>query len=108
MSVKVDLNTKALDFDGEPVQKARTEEHLRLRDIFITALTAQFRQTSGEKQVEQFDLALKLKNTDGEYDFSNKEAAMLEELVASAFTPLITGQVIKILEGIDPFALAED
>jgi hypothetical protein len=123
MTTKVDVTKILTDLDDKPIMESgvkyicarcgwredEEEKPLTVRSAIILSLMhgRQGDEIDGNEQVDRLDLALVVKSTDV-VEFTIKEAAKLQDLLPKRFFPLVTGQVIKILEGLDPKALPEE
>lgn len=118
--VKINLKQYLFDLDGrtpitERVTKTETiddkeerkiiEVPLDVKTILRRVLAAPVnpeQNLSPDEHVKRFDLSIKLMNSN-EIEFDNEQVALLKKLVARSYTTLVAAQVIKLLEGQNPF-----
>ena len=111
--MKIDVTQQLRKLNGEPLAntteacrlcgRPQEENPVVLRDVLCSALMASKRDQNavdGKKQVEQYELALKIQRED-KVELSTQDAGKLQNLVAEIYAPLVTGQVWLILEGDD-------
>lgn len=106
--MKVNLNQKVKNFDGEvlkkPVKKGKeiNEVDFTLAVAFIDALTADFKSEvdlSGAKKLERYILAQKVnRKKSAACDFTVEEIVLIKEVVGKAFGTLIVGYIYEILK----------
>ena len=117
--MKVNLKQLLRDFDGEILEKpVRTDEKdaqgnsiigkkkMDLRTICIDALQAVYQDEKNldpEEKMKRFVMAEEIYLADGEMELKDDQVVFLKKMVNKAFpSPLVYGQVTRILEGQDP------
>lgn len=118
--VKINLKQYLFDLDGrtpitERVTKMETIDDKEERKIIEVPLDVKMilrrvlaapvnpeQNLSPDEHVKRFDLSIKLMNSN-EIEFDNEQVALLKKLVARSYTTLVAAQVIKLLEGQNPF-----
>jgi hypothetical protein len=93
-----DFSTPLTDFRGKPLV---TEDGsaLTLREAVTTALVAPFKDEnpSGTEKVKRWQLAAKLQASK-DVELTADDIALIKNLVAKAYGPMIVGQVWAILD----------
>ena len=94
--MKVNFTKKLRNIDGKPIKDK--DGTITLSSISINALLAQTKEeVEGKEKVEQYDLALKIRDNK-DADLTVEEIAKIKELVGKIFPPLIVGQTFKMLD----------
>jgi len=77
-----------------------TSESMLLRTPCINALMGVYedeKNLSGEDKVKRYDMAIKIQSM-SKVDFTPEDLSLIRKLVAKAYSPLIVGQVWKLLD----------
>jgi hypothetical protein len=82
---------------------------LSLRETLVDGLTntPPGEQMEGKKQLERFNIALRIQQND-EVKLEAEEIALCKDAVAKRYKPIVTGQVWMLLEGEDPLGGESD
>jgi uncharacterized protein (UPF0212 family) len=110
--VKIDVTQTFVDFEGEQLETGAQAcpqcgrafgdtEPLTLRLAAVNALMAVYRgeELDGKSKIERYELAKRIHEGD-EVSLSNKEAALLQDLINKRYaSPLIVAQAWALLEG---------
>ncbi len=100
--MKINLLQELKTLEGEVLKIARegkAEEPMTLKNPCINALMGAYedeRNLSGEEKVKRYELATKIQAF-SEVEFTPEEAVLVRKLVAKAYSPLVVGQVWKML-----------
>lgn len=104
--MKVKLGTLITDFYGTPLPKAyfgfQSAEPTDLCYVCVTALGLAFQDEKGlppEEKMKRYALAIKLLDAGKSMELSAEEATMIKNLVNKWTTPVVCGQVDRLLEG---------
>jgi len=116
--ITIDVTTEILELDGvTPVQNEDEKKlvkcvdgsvakpPLMVRDILETALLGRVMQgkpLEGTEQLDRFMLALRIRRNDT-VELAAPQIVKLNELVAAICAPLVTAQILMILDGKDPW-----
>lgn len=106
--MKIDFTQGLTTLEGEPLMRTvracatcgRPEETaaMTLRSVCINALLTQTESNlPGEDKARRYKLALQIANEDTA-DLPPKDVALVQELVGKLYTPLVVGQVWKLLD----------
>ena len=93
--MKIDFETVLRNLDD----KEMTDEEnspVKLVNVCTNALMVIEKDDDGEKKLEKYGLAIKIKN--GEANLKAEEVALLKKVVGKYFGPLIVGRAYEILD----------
>ena len=108
-SFAIDFTTPMLQLDGKPVLD-KDGGGISLSSIVENALLSPYTDEAalaGEEKIKRYLLATKVHdaaNTHQQPVFTSDEVTLIKKLVAKSYTPLIVGQVWKLL---DPASVPE-
>ena len=90
MSTKIDLNTPVTDIYGEPAMKPLedgTKKPFLVRDAIVESLMfiGRDENVDGKTKLERHELALKVVNSEGEYEFKDGEPTKILEQIGKAY-----------------------
>lgn len=97
----IDFNQTLKNFKGDPL-KDGNDTDFRLGDACVTALLSPDEKADGTQKLARFLLAQKIAGEGDSYkeiELTSKKKALLLDLCAKMFTPLVYGRVYEILEG---------
>jgi hypothetical protein len=94
---KINVTQVIKNFDDEPM--TLNNEEMTLRSALTTALAKSQEQQAAAKQYELFSLGLRISRRD-ELELTSEERTTLKEACSKVFTPIVTGRVWQILEGL--------
>lgn len=97
MARKVDMLQVIKNFKGEEMRLQGVP--MTLREALTTALAQQQDQRPAKEQYTLFALGLRIANRD-EVEFTSEEITTLKNACSRTYTPIITGRVWQILEGL--------
>jgi hypothetical protein len=98
------LLNNTFNSDGESGKQIEVKDGapFTLRDAIKQALLAQFedeRNLAMEEKVKRYDLYIKVKDATDPADFTSDEIVQIKKVVEKAYSVLIVGQAVKMLEG---------
>lgn len=112
--MKVDVTRKLMTLSGEPIPVPGTPpceacgrpqangQDMLLRDAITDALMGTYNDeegVDGKVKFERYQLALKVQGED-EPELTIQDAALVQDLVARMYAPLVCGQVWLMLEAV--------
>jgi len=95
------LGKELLDLEGKAIP-SQPGKLATVRGVCIEALLATYNdeaQLAGEEKLKRWELAVKIKNAVDPVEITVEETSLIKLLVGKAYSPLVVGQVWKILEG---------
>lgn len=97
--MKVNLNVGAENMDGVVMVDEKGKPVL-LNGLCVNALLADYQGEvlTGAQKLDRYKLAKRLHVTADEIEITVEEAALIKELVAKSYTPLVVGNVYAALE----------
>lgn len=108
--MKIDVTQALTRLDGSPLDRLveacetcgqpEKTAPVTLRSVCVDALLtlrANEENLAGEEKVRRYKLALRITHEDI-VDMIPKDVALIQELVASLYTPLVVGQVWEMLD----------
>jgi hypothetical protein len=114
--MKIKFSCEMLDMDGKSLRDKvpSGEKNMMGQDILvdgpistlgsvaINALLAVFQDEqglTGEEKLRRWELAVKIKRTQGELDLELEEVLLVKKLIGKAYGPAICGQAWNCLDG---------
>ena len=96
--MKLNPNLALSNFEGTEELKEKGEV-ITLGKVLINGLLNPVDEP-GKKKAEKFELAIRIKMVEEScVEVTAEEVVLLKEVVGYGFTPLVVGQVYRILEG---------
>jgi len=95
--MKLNPNLALTNFEGTEELREKGEV-VTLGKVLINGLLNPMDEP-GKKKAEKFELAIRIKMGGNEVEVTAEEVVLLKEVVGYGFTPLVVGQVYRILEG---------
>ena len=95
--MKIKMNQAIADLTGKPIKDG--EKNLSLGTICANALMlghAEEKGVTAKEKLHRYDLGLKVYK-DEEIDLTDNDIAMLNKVIALAYSPLIYGRVVEML-----------
>lgn len=100
--MKVDLNQKLLDFEGDPIKIAENDEVWTLKKAVVNSLGAALDADKGqdyEKAIKRWKLAVRLQEG-GEQEIEAEELVEIRKRLVTCYpSALISGQACEMLKG---------
>lgn len=98
--MRANLNVGAVNMDGV-VLIDEAGKPVLLNSLCVNALLNEYQgeMLSGTQKLERYKLAKRLHANESEAEITVEEAALIKELIAKAYSPLIVGNVYAALEG---------
>ena len=111
--MQIDVTRKLMTIDSKPIDIPDSEaceacgrqrvngRVMLLRNAMVDALLGGYddeAKLSGADKVERYQIALRVQNEDAP-EMTIQDLALIQELVAKRYAPLVTGQVWMMLEG---------
>jgi hypothetical protein len=97
--MKVNFEKVLVDMDGVELKDTKGGT-AKVRGCVVDALLATYQDEqnlAGEEKMKRFDLATKIYK--GEDDVVVEDITLIKKLVGKAYTPIVVGQVWRVLEG---------
>ena len=100
--MQVDFSKEFKQFDGKII--IETQENpvaftLRTASINGLMFKGENEKLSGEEQMKRFDLSTLIYASTEPVDLASEQVVLIKEQIAKIYSPLIVGQVWKMLEG---------
>lgn len=104
--MKVNFSQEIKTIEGETLQRAKAvgdkveQVPATLKWAVVEALLApaQSEDLTGEEKAQRYELALKIQGSAGELDVSVDDVSLIKKLCDAQFTPLVVGQVRRMLD----------
>lgn len=96
--MKIDVNTVLTTLDGTPIKNEKGED-ATFKPMAITALLTETGKEplAGDKKWENFQLATKINDADGEVELTLEEAKTIQDQVEKTYTTLVYGRIRQLL-----------
>lgn len=112
--MKIDVTKKLVDLSGKPIVQPKSDqdrkpnekpemEDITLKMVSVNAILVvdPKKPCSGEEKVKRYELAKRIYAADAEVELSAEDIVLIKNSVHDGFQPIISGQVVEILEGKD-------
>jgi len=99
--MKVDFLQQLKDINGELI-KDEKGNIADLQYFAVNALLAVFndeQNLAGTEKVNRWQLAIKIKNSNDDTEFSVEDVALVKKLIGKAYSAVVVGQAWAMLEG---------
>ncbi len=99
--MKVDFLQQLKDINGELI-KDEKGNIADLQHFAVNALLAVFndeQNLAGTEKVNRWQLAIKIKNSNDDTEFSVEDVALVKKLIGKAYSAVVVGQAWAMLEG---------
>lgn len=99
--MKVNFLQQLRDINGELIRDEKGNV-VDLQHFAVNALLAVFndeQNLAGVEKVNRWQLALKIKNSNDDTEFSVEDVALVKKLIGKAYSAVVVGQAWAMLEG---------
>lgn len=96
--MKLNVNAPIKNLQGMPMVDSGSKQPISFKMVAVEALLQDDRDATGQQKLERFQLASRMHDCkDDAFEITPEDAAMVKDLTARMYGPLISGQVWLLL-----------